>query len=154
MNKIKQFVLFGIFILGISSIDAQEKRSLTLDEAVHLAWDKSNEVGLANAKVSSKKYELQSAKNNQYPDFKISGQYQRLANASINLKTNQNTNSGSLPIVDQLMQGQISASIPVFAGFKMQNNIEMHQNLYEAESATAFHTKEEVAMKVINLYAS
>lgn len=154
MKKINRFLLFGLSILGINTMVAQEKRSLTLDESVHLAWDNSNEVGLANAKVHSKKYELQSAKNNQYPDFKISGQYQRLANASINLKTNQNTNSGSLPIVDQLMLGQISASIPVFAGFKMQNNIEMHQNLYEAESATAFHTKEEVAMKVINLYAS
>jgi outer membrane protein TolC len=154
MKKINRFLLFGLSILGINAMVAQEKRSLTLDESVHLAWDNSNEVGLANAKVHSKKYELQSAKNNKYPDFKISGQYQRLANASINLKTNQNTNSGSLPIVDQLMLGQISASIPVFAGFKMQNNIEMHQNLYEAESATAFHTKEEVAMKVINLYAS
>ena len=154
MKKINRFLLFGLSILGINALVAQEKRSLTLDESVHLAWDNSNEVELANAKVHSKKYELQSAKNNQYPDFKISGQYQRLANASINLKTNQNTNSGSLPIVDQLMLGQISASIPVFAGFKMQNNIEMHQNLYEAESATAFHTKEEVAMKVINLYAS
>lgn len=154
MKKINRFLLFGLSILGINAMVAQEKRSLTLDESVHLAWDNSNEVGLANAKVHSKKYELQSAKNNQYPDFKISGQYQRLANASINVKTNQNTNSGSLPIVDQLMLGQISASIPVFAGFKMQNNIEMHQNLYEAESATAFHTKEEVAMKVINLYAS
>ncbi len=57
MKKINRFLLFGLSVLGISSIDAQEKRSLTLDEAVHLAWDKSNEVGLANAKVNSKKYE-------------------------------------------------------------------------------------------------
>ena len=154
MNKIKQFVLFGIFILGISSIDAQEKRSLTLDEAVHLAWNKSNEVGLANAKVSSKKYELQSAKNNQYPEFRISGQYQRLANASINLKLNQNSNSGPLPIVDQLIIGQANATLPVFAGFKVQNNIQLHENLYEAEEANSLHTKEDMAMKVINEYAS
>lgn len=81
MKKINRFLLFGLSILGINAMVAQEKRSLTLDESVHLAWDNSNEVGLANAKVHSKKYELQSAKNNQYPDFKISGQYQRLANA-------------------------------------------------------------------------
>lgn len=154
MNKIKQFVLFGIFILGISSIDAQEKRSLTLDEAVHLAWNKSNEVGLANAKVSSKKYELQTAKNNQYPEFRISGQYQRLANASINLKLNQNSNSGPLPIVDQLIIGQANATLPIFAGFKVQNNIQLHENLYEAEEANSLHTKEDMAMKVINQYAS
>ena len=154
MNKINQFVLFGIFILGISSIDAQEKRSLTLDEAVHLAWNKSNEVGLANAKVSSKKYELQTAKNNQYPEFRISGQYQRLANASINLKLNQNSNSGPLPIVDQLIIGQANATLPIFAGFKVQNNIQLHENLYEAEEANSLHTKEDMAMKVINQYAS
>ncbi len=154
MNKIKQFVLFGIFILGISSIDAQEKRSLTLDEAVHLAWNKSNEVGLANAKVSSKKYELQTAKNNQYPEFRISWQYQRLANASINLKLNQNSNSGPLPIVDQLIIGQANATLPIFAGFKVQNNIQLHENLYEAEEANSLHTKEDMAMKVINQYAS
>jgi len=154
MKKINRFLLFGLSVLGISSIDAQEKKSLTLDEAVHLAWDKSNEVGLANAKVNSKKYELQSAKNNQYPDFRISGQYQRLANASINLKSSQNSNSGSLPVVDQLMLGQANATLPIFAGFKTQNSVQMHENLYEAETASATHTKEEVAMKVINLYAS
>jgi outer membrane protein TolC len=155
MKKINRILLFGLSVLGISSIDAQEKQSLTLDEAVHLAWDKSNEVGLANAKVNSKKYELQSAKNNQYPDFRISGQYQRLANASINLKINQGSNStGTTPVVDQLMLGQANATLPVFAGFKMHNSIVMHENLYEAETATAAHTKEEVAMKVINYYAS
>lgn len=154
MKKINRFLLFGLYVLGINSIDAQERKSLTLDEAVHLAWGKSNEVGLANAKVNSKKYELQSAKNNQYPDFRISGQYQRLANASINLKSSQNSNSGSLPVVDQLMIGQINVSVPVFAGFRIQNSVQVHENLYEAETASATHTKEEVAMKVINLYAS
>lgn len=154
MKKINRFLLFGLYVLGINSIDAQERKSLTLDEAVHLAWGKSNEVGLANAKVNSKKYELESAKNNQYPDLRISGQYQRLANASINLKSSQNSNSGSLPVVDQLMIGQINVSVPVFAGFRIQNSVQMHENLYEAETASATHTKEEVAMKVINLYAS
>jgi outer membrane protein TolC len=154
MKKINRFLLFGLSLLGITAIDAQEKRSLTLDEAVHLAWNKSNEVGLANAKVSSKKYELQSAKNNQYPEFRISGQYQRLANASINLKLNQNSNSGTLPIVDQLIIGQANATLPIFAGFKVQNNIQLHEKLYEAEEANSLHTKEDMAMKVINQYAS
>ena len=154
MKKINRVLLLGLSIVGITAVEAQEKRNLTLDEAVHLAWDKSNEVGLAHAKVTSKKYELQSAKNNQYPDFRMSGQYQRLANSSINLKSNQNSNSGTLPVVDQLMIGQINASIPVFSGFKMQNNIQLHKDLYEAETAAAYHTKEAVAMKVINYYAS
>ena len=89
--KVSQFVLYGILFIGISSVKAQEKTSLTLNEAINLAWAKSNEVTLANTKVKTKKYELQSTKNSQYPDLKLSGQYLRLANADINFKLNQNT---------------------------------------------------------------
>jgi outer membrane protein TolC len=154
--KVSQLMLFGIFFIGISSIDAQEKTILTLDEAIHLAWIKSNEVSLANAKVATKKYEYQSTKNNQYPDFKISGQYQRLTSASIDLKANQGSSSSSesLPVVDQLMIGQAQASLPVFAGFRIQNSIKVYENLYQAETASASQTKEEIAMKVINYYAN
>ncbi|MFV8376611.1 TolC family protein [Flavobacterium sp. LB1P71] len=151
--KVSQLMLFGIFFIGISSI-AQEKTSLTLDEAIHLAWTKSNEVSLANTKVATKKYELQSIKNNQYPDLKVSGQYQRLAKASVNLKINKSSNAEPMPVVDQLMIGQVNASVPVFAGFKIQNSITVYDNLYQAESATASQTKEEIAMKVINNYAN
>jgi outer membrane protein TolC len=153
--KVSQLMLFGIFFIGISSIDAQEKTSLTLEEAIHMAWTKSNEVSLANTKVSTKKYELQASKNNQYPDFKISGQYQRLTSASINLKANQgNSSTEGLPVVDQLMIGQANASLPIFAGFKIKNSIRVSENLYQAETAAAFQTKEDMAMKVINYYAN
>lgn len=152
--KVSQLMLFGIFFIGISSLEAQEKRSLTLDEAIQLAWTKSNEVSLANSKVATKKYELRSIKNNQYPDLKVSGQYQRLAKASVNLKINKSNDSEPLPIVDQLMLGQVNASVPVFAGFKIQNSIKVYENMYQAETATASQTKEEIAMKVINNYAN
>ena len=154
--KVSQFMLFGIFFIGISTLEAQEKTSLTLNEAINMAWNKSNEVTLANTKVKSKKYELQSTKNNQYPDLKLSGQYQRLANASVNFKINQNASATqqALPVVDQLMIGQLNASLPVFSGFKIQNSIAAYENLYQAEMATASQTKEEIAIRVIDYYAS
>lgn len=152
--KVSQFMLFGIFFIGISAVEAQEKTSLTLNEAINLAWTKSNEVTLANTKVKTKKYELQSTKNNQYPDLKLSGQYQRLANASVNFKLNQNNNAQPLPLVNQLMIGQLNASVPVFSGFKIRNSITVYENLYQAEMATASQTKEEIALRVIDYYAS
>ncbi|MFV5691923.1 TolC family protein [Flavobacterium sp. LT1R49] len=152
--KVSQLMLFGIFFIGISSVEAQEKTSLTLDEAIHMAWLKSNEISLANTKVATKKYELQSVKNSQYPDLKVSGQYQRLAKASVNLKINKSSNAEPMPVVDQLMIGQVNANVPVFAGFKIQNGIKFSENLYQAENATASQTKEEIAMKVINSYAN
>lgn len=151
--KINSLLLFGVFFIGISSINAQEKTSYTLDEAIQMAWSKSNEVNLANTKVNTSKYELQSAKNRQYPDLKASGQYLKLSKASIDLKTNQdNSSSSPMPVVDQLMLGQINASLPVFLGFKVKNGINLSQNLYQAETAMAAQTKEEIAMRVITLY--
>lgn len=151
--KVSQLMLFGIFFIGISAVEAQGKKSLTLDEAINMAWKNSNEVSLANAKVATKKYELQSTKNSQYPDLKVSGQYQRLTKASIDLKINKTATSTPPPVVDQLMIGQVNASVPVFAGFKIQNSIKAYENLYQAETATASQTKEEIAMKVVNHYA-
>lgn len=150
--KISQLMLFGVFFIGISSIEAQEKTSLTLGEAVKMAWEKSNEVTLANSKVNTKKYELKSVKDNQYPDIKISGQYQRLTKASISMP-----NQGeSAPIAspDRAMFGMATLSMPLFAGFKIQNSIDAYDNLYEAENATAAKTKEDVALKVITYYTA
>ncbi|KUJ61356.1 transporter [Flavobacteriaceae bacterium CRH] len=150
--KINQLMLFGVFFIGISSIEAQEKTSLTLDDAVKMAWEKSNEVTLANTKVNTKKYELQSVKNNQYPDLKISGQYQRLTKASIDMP-NQGESS-SLASPNRAMLGMANLSLPLFAGFKIQNSIESYNSLYEAESANAAKTKEDVALRVITYYTA
>ncbi|KFF19561.1 TolC family protein [Flavobacterium hydatis] len=151
--KINPLMLFGVFLIGISSLEAQEKTSLTLDDAVRIAWEKSDEVTLANTKVNTKKYELRSIKNNQYPDLKASGQYQRLAGADVNLNYNQKELTSSTPNVDQLMLGQLSASLPIFAGFKIQNSIKLSENLYQAEVATSLKTKEDIALRVVNYYA-
>ncbi|BFM41848.1 TolC family protein [Flavobacterium sp. CFS9] len=150
--KISQLMLFGIFFIGITSIEAQEKTSLTLGEAVQMAWEKSNEVTLANSKVNTKKYELKSVKDNQYPDIKISGQYQRLTKASISMP-NQGENA-SIASPDRAMFGMATLSLPLFSGFKIQNSIEAYDNLYEAENATAAKTKEDVALKVITYYTA
>ena len=78
----------------------------------------------------------------------------KLSKATIDLKTNQdNGASAPMPAVDQLMLGQVNASLPVFAGFKIRNSINLSENMYQAETAMAEQTKEVVAMKVINLYA-
>lgn len=150
--KINHFLLLGIYFIGITSIKAQEKTSLTLDEAIHLAWTKSNEVNLANSKVNSSKYELQSKKNSQYPDLKISGQFQNLTKPNVDIKFGEG--GTAFPSGHQLMIGQVSANLPVIAGYKIQNNIKISENLYQAETATALQTKEEIAMRVVNYYAS
>ncbi|PJJ07267.1 outer membrane protein TolC [Flavobacterium sp. 1] len=148
--KVSYLMLFGGFFIGISSINAQDKTSLKLEEAIQLAWTKSNEISLANTKVETKKQELQSAKNTQYPDLKLTGQFLQLTQPTVHLELD----AGSFPAPDRIAIGQASLKIPVFAGMKIQNGIKLQDNLFQAENAMASKTKEDVAMRVINYYAN
>jgi outer membrane protein TolC len=160
----KQLLLLFLFI-GVSSVYSQETdkknvndaKKLDLKDAIDLAITKSNEAELANTKVTTKNLELQSVKNNQYPDLKISGQYMRLTNASVDLKTNSNSTSGNsstAPKVNQLILGQANVNLPLFSGFKLQNSIKASDYLYQAEKAKSIQTKEDIAMKVVEYYAN
>lgn len=150
--KVSYLILFGGFFIGISSINAQDKTSLKLEEAIQLAWTKSNEVSLANTKVETKKQELQSVKNTQYPDLKLTGQFLQLTEPTVSLEVD--AGSAAFPVPDRMLIGQASLKIPVFAGMKIQNGIKLQDNLFQAENAMASKTKEDVAMRVIDYYAN
>jgi len=153
--KVRNLMLFGGFFIGISSIHAQDKTNLKLEEAIQLAWTKSNEVSLANTKVDTKKQEVQSAKNNQYPDLAISGQFLGLNEPTISSSLlSSNSGDAAMPVPSHVSIAQASLKVPIFAGFKIQNGIKLQDNLFQAENAMASKTKEDVAMRVINYYAN
>lgn len=141
--KIKPFVALIIFLLGIQISFAQEKKLLTLKEAVELAVKNSNQALLANTKIETSKLQLETTKNNQYPSLKVSGQYLRLTSADINSKIGTGSSSSSSePLkVDQLLLGQANVAMPLFNGFKLKNSIAISENLYKAETFSAVHTK-------------
>jgi outer membrane protein TolC len=152
--KVNQLLLFAMFFFGISSIQAQEKTGLTLNEAINLALTKSSEANLSNTKAETKKYELESIKNNRYPDLKVSGQYMRLTSAAIDSKIGNGNPNNTPSDVDQFMIGQVNTSLPLFSGFKLKNSINVSENLYKAEVAKSAQTKEEIAMTVVEYYAN
>ena len=159
--KIK-YLLPGSLLLFSVALHAQEKKPLTLDEAISIAVSQSTEAGLANTKVTTSQYDVDNVKNTAYPDFKISGQYLRVTNPSINYKlATNNANSGeedgtttASPKVNQVVFGQAALSMPLFAGFKIKNSIAASENLHQAETFNAANTKEQIAMQTISLYAS
>ena len=157
--RLNNFLLPLLFLFGIMTTQAQQTTTLSLKEAVSMALTKSDEANLANTKTATKNYETQAVKMNQYPDFKISGQYLRLANADVNLQSTQETTEGNTsdgkesPKVNQLILGQANLTMPIFSGFKLKHSIAASQNLYQAEVANASHTKEAIAMRVVQYYA-
>ena len=144
-------IILLLILFGFVTMFSQET-ILNLKDAIDLAITKSNEAILANTKSETKKLEVDVVKNIQYPDFKISGQYLRLAGANVNLK-NSNPNASS-PVVNELIIGQANLNMPLFSGFKIQNSIKANENLHQAEIAKSIQTKEEIAMKVVEYYAN
>lgn len=145
-----------IFLFGITIGYSQEKKVLSLKEAISIATTKSNEATLSNMKVNTSKLEMETMKNNQYPSVKLSGQFLQLTNANIdsNLNSGSSSTEKSDPIkVSQLFLGQANVSMPIFNGFKLKNSISASENLYKAETFSATHTKEQLAIHVVELFA-
>ncbi len=150
--KIKAKLLIIISFLGVTIGHAQERRILSLKEAISLVTTNSNEAILANMKVNTSKLEMETVKNNQYPSLKISGQYLHLTNA--NVESNLSTGGSPSKIdVSSLLLGQANVSMPIFNGFKLKNSISASENLYKAETANAAYTKEQLSIYVVELFA-
>ena len=155
--KIK-YLLLSLLFLTVSKIDAQEKRKMSLKEAISLVITNSNEVTLANTKVKTSQLEMETVKNNKYPSATISGQYLRLTSANVksNLgsgNSDPNAAPSTSPEVSQLILGQANVSMPIFSGFKIKNSIKASENLFKSETFKASHTKEQLALEVVELFA-
>lgn len=155
--QINKTALVALLLLAFSKNQAQEKKVLTLKEAVEMAVNNSDAASLAKAKVETSKLELDITKNNRYPSLKASGQYLRLSSAHVdsNLQTNSDPSTPSKPLkVDQLLLGQVNASMPVFNGFKLTNAIKESESMYKAESFSEKHSKEQIGLQVVELFAN
>jgi len=160
--KIKHLLPGSLLILSCVTLQAQDKKQLSLDEAISIAVSQSNQASLANTRVTTAKYDVDNVKNNAYPDLKISGSYLRVNNPNINYKLARNTEEANedggtttaSPEVSRVAFGQASLSVPLFAGFKLKNNIAASENIYKAQTFYAEDTKQQIAMQTINLYAN
>ncbi|MCO6163119.1 TolC family protein [Flavobacterium sp. NRK F7] len=150
MNNKNLLVLYFVLLLT-PFLQAQNAKSLSLEEAIRMGVSQSNQAILADTKVKTSEWELKTVKNNQLPNLSVSGQYFRLTQAKI--KGNLAPQSGGNGLdINQLMIGQATATIPVFNGFKIQNGIEAAKSINKAEISHAQHTKEQVALAVTQLY--
>lgn len=153
-------IVLPALLLFAGLAQAQEKRQLSLDEAINLAVTKSNEAALADTRVSTAALEVTNVKNNAYPDFKLSGQYMRVNEPTVKLRVpigndepadGESTSSAK---VSQLMFGQASVSMPLFSGFRLKNNISASESMLKAQTYNAASVKERLAMQTIILYVN
>lgn len=159
MNK-RNKRLTGLMIaivLCATSLHAQEKRHVTLDEAIDLGLKSSKQLKNSQAKIEEATAALKEAVEKRLPDAKVSGAYMWLSSPTIDLKaktaSNPNTgNQGSLPTVSQAAYGIANATLPVFSGGRIHYGIESSKYLAEATQLDADNQKEEVIQNTIEAY--
>ena len=156
--KINKMIAIALLLLVFTKNQAQEKKLLTLKEAIELAVNNSDAASLAKARVETSKLEFDITKNNRYPSAKASGQYLILSNAHVvsNIQSNNNSSSGSpTPLkIDQLLLGQVNVNMPLFNGFKLTNTIKASESMYNAETFTEKHSKEQIGLQVVELFST
>lgn len=151
MNKLHSAAAVLFVALAINA-HAQEKRTLTLDEAVQLGIQNSKNLKIDEAKISEATANYLEAKNNQLPSMKASLSALALANANVDLKILPKSAGGNSPKANSAFFGNVSASLPIFAGGRIKYGIQSAEYLIEASKLSAENDKTAIAYNVSQAY--
>src|SRR5437763_14520851 len=104
MTKRVKGLAIAVSLLAFQFLAAQEKRPITLNEAIDLAIKNSKQLKNSQAKIEEATASLKEALNNQLPDAKVSASYLWLSNANVDVQIKGNSNgggSGTTPRISQ-----------------------------------------------------
>ena len=146
-----------VFSLVGLQVTAQEKRPITLHEAIDLGIKNSKQLKNSQAKIEEATASLKEALNNQLPDAKLSASYLWLSNANVDMKLKSNNpggGGGTTPTISRAGYAIANASVPVFAGGRIRYGIEASRFLEEATRLDADNNKEEVIQNTIEAFVN
>jgi outer membrane protein len=147
-----------LLIFSYSASRAQDKKTLSLKEAITLSIQNSKELKLSQAKIDQALSSVKSANSAQLPELSISGSYLRLNQPNIDLKFGSDSagsgSGGSTPKVDQAMYAMASLSVPIFSGFIIQSRKASARYLAEATRLDADKDREAIIQNTVNAYSN
>jgi outer membrane protein len=148
------FVPLSLF--SISGYGQDGRRKISLGEAIDLSVKNSKPLRAAHARVEQAVANKTISKQNQLPDFKISGSYLRLTQPNIDLQYKSNSGgSAAAPItVNQAAYGIANLSLPIYSGLKIQYGIRSSEFLEKAAVLDADQDKEAVIMNTIDAFTN
>lgn len=166
-NKIKRITGFMAAFLVSAGLLAQTSRNLSIDDAIRLSLQNSNQLKLSSVKVQNAAAVLKEARDNRLPELSISGAYLRLnqPNVDLKLKLPSSQNQGNAPseeepnttsavTVDQAAYLMANASLPVFSGFRIQYGIESAKYLLKAAGLDEHKDRQELISDAIYAYSN
>src|SRR5262245_39564683 len=125
-NRLK--LLMALSFVGLQ-LTAQEKRPITLKEAIDLGIKNSKQLKNSQAKIEEATAALKEALNAQLPDAKLYASYLWLSSANVDMKIKSNNSGsggggGSVPTISKAGYAIANASVPVYAGGRIRYGIE------------------------------
>ncbi|MGV0946679.1 TolC family protein [Empedobacter falsenii] len=146
--------IFLPICLVVATFAHAQETNVSLQEVIQQSLQNNKSVKVAEAAKNTSKYKVQSAKNNRLPDISLSGQYMHLfTTTNVDIKLPMQSTGGGMGVEpNQLLLGQASASVPVFAGFKIKNAIKSSELMVDLSNLQIEATKENVVWQAINLY--
>jgi len=158
-NKLKSLlIIFSLFSLQMT---AQEKKTLSLNEAIDLGLQNSKLLKINQAKIEEATAATKEAVEKRLPDAKASASYLRVNAVNVELKT-KNNGGGSggttppveQPKVSQALYGLMNVSLPIYTGGKIRYGIESSKFLEKAAMLDAESDKDEVIQNTIEAFAN
>jgi len=152
MKRINNSAIILSLFAGMMYTNAQEKKQLSLDEAVQLGIQNSKSLKIDAAKIEEATADLLEAKNRQLPELKVSGSYMYLPiKPNIDLKLPGVSAAGG-PEVHQVAYGSANLSVPIYSGGRIKYGIDSAKYLVEASKLSTENDKVAIAYNVAQAY--
>src|SRR6187551_3872816 len=155
-DKIK-ILIIAISVLGTTVINAQDKKSISLKEAVILSIKSSKQLKVNAAKIEEANAVLKESEQRRLPDVAATAAYLRLSSVNVDFKKQNNNNGGTgnggeMPSVSQAAYGILNASLPIYAGGRIRYGIESSRYLAQAAKLDAENEKEALIENTVEAY--
>lgn len=159
-NRLK-LTLIALSLLSIQT-QAQETKTLGLNEAIDLGIQNSKQLKNSQAKIDEATAALKEAVERRLPDAKAQASYLRFNHADFNMKSNSGSSGGSgggtgvvgSPQLSQAMFGLVNLSLPIYTGGRIRYGIESSKFLEQAARLDAQDDKDEVVQNTIEAFAN
>ena len=135
-------------------VQAQEKRSLTLKDAIDLGIKNSKQLKISFVKIEEATAALKEAVEKKLPDASFGGSYMRILSANFDLKNNNGGGHSQSPNVSQAIYGMLNISLPIYTGGQIKYGIESSKYLEQAAKLDAENNEDEVIQNTIEAFAN
>lgn len=151
----KNYFILLLFVASYAGDGyAQQAQKITMQSAVALGIENSTQLMTSNAKLKEAQAKLIEARDHFLPNVGVSGTYLRINTPNVSMNDDNSGGGSGSPLsalsnLHSLALLQVTASEPIFNGFKIRNTKNMSEYLEQAANYDVATTKSKVALNTL-----